>query len=475
MKIFDLIGTCLRNLLRRKVRTLLTVIGVVVGCCAIIVMLSLGIAVDQNMSAMLAQMGDLNVITVQGDYGGGMMVMKAASGGVAIGGSSSGGKTSEKPKLNDEALATFQELDGVEVVSPFLQSSYENFTIYGGKNDRYRLTGQVTGMDLASMDKFGYQLKEGALPTGTDFKGVCIMGQNTAYQFMDTKRKRNNMVDNWPDAQGNVPDPFVNPMEDPMELTINKGAPDNETGSYKSAGKNYEHKLKTAAVFVEDWNKGDETSYGIVVDINWLKQLITDYNKVNGVKASKDGILYSSVRVRVKDLNNVDDVQQKITDMGYESSSMETYRKSMQDQVKSQQMFLGGLAAVSLFVAALGITNTMIMSIYERTREIGVMKVLGCVVGNIRTIFLMEAGCIGFLGGCIGVVLSYIISFLVNTFPSLVSAAGGDMGMGGSVSVIPPWLVLLALAFSTAIGLISGLQPANRAVKISALEAIKQD
>ncbi|HAG56504.1 MAG TPA: ABC transporter permease, partial [Ruminococcaceae bacterium] len=122
----------------------------------------------------------------------------------------------------------------------------------------------------------------------------------------------------------------------------------------------------------------------------------------------------------------------------------------------------------------------MIMSIYERTREIGIMKVLGCVVGDIRTVFLMEAGLIGFGGGVIGVILSFAISLVLNMLGG--GGLGGMMGGyyydesgAGQISVIPIWLVGLALVFSTLIGLISGFSPANRAVKISALEAIKHE
>ena len=106
------------------------------------------------------------------------------------------------------------------------------------------------------------------------------------------------------------------------------------------------------------------------------------------------------------------------------------------------------------------------------------MKVLGCFIGNIRGIFLMEAGMIGLLGGIIGTLISYGISFFMNTFMggglASVIGFGGEDG-GGEISIIPIWLVLLALAFSTMIGLISGYYPANRAVKISALEAIKNE
>jgi len=171
---------------------------------------------------------------------------------------------------------------------------------------------------------------------------------------------------------------------------------------------------------------------------------------------------------------------------------MENIRKPMQVQALKQQMTLGGLGAISLFVAALSITNTMVMSIYERTKEIGVMKVLGCMVGNIRSVFLMEAGVIGFMGGVIGIIISYIISYIINIvgngltgglsggisggFGMVVSSGyyGGGGGMA-QTSIIPWWLALGALVFATLIGLISGYSPANRAVKISALEAIKNE
>ena len=144
-------------------------------------------------------------------------------------------------------------------------------------------------------------------------------------------------------------------------------------------------------------------------------------------------------------------------------------------------MVLGALGGVSLLVAAIGIANTMMMSIYERTREIGVMKVLGCVVGNIRTLFLMEAASIGLLGGVLGIGISYGLSYALNHLVAGSNALGGMLGFGMmdgmqvNISVIPPWLVLLALVFSTCVGIISGFYPANRAVKISALEAIKHE
>lgn len=166
--------------------------------------------------------------------------------------------------------------------------------------------------------------------------------------------------------------------------------------------------------------------------------------------------------------------------MGFRTSSMESIRKPMEQEARQKQMMLGGLGAISLFVAALGITNTMIMSISERTREIGVMKSLGCFVKDIRRIFLLEAGCIGFLGGIAGAILSYGISALMNFASARTASDSLDFMMGAvaepsKLSVIPWWLAVFAVLFSVAIGVGAGYYPANKAVKISALEAIKHD
>ena len=169
-----------------------------------------------------------------------------------------------------------------------------------------------------------------------------------------------------------------------------------------------------------------------------------------------------------------------IKNLGYSTESMESIRKPMEKEARQKQLMLGGLGAISLIVAALGITNTMIMSISERTKEIGVMKSLGCYVYDIRVLFLAEAGAIGFIGGIIGCAISFVISLIINLVSlgpdpaNLLPAILGGEGIT-RVSVIPPWLYLFAVVFSIFIGLGSGYYPANKAVQVPALEAIKSD
>ena len=223
------------------------------------------------------------------------------------------------------------------------------------------------------------------------------------------------------------------------------------------------------------YSKGYETVEGVIVSGTNLSKLL---NKVQ--EPAKKTLPDDSVLEKVSSIDRVADIELEIKAMGYGTESMESIRKPMEKEARQKQMMLGGLGAISLFVAALGITNTMIMSISERTREIGIMKALGCYVTDIRVMFLSEAGAIGLIGGVIGCLISVIASVVINlvslgaSWENLLPAVVGGEGIS-RLSVIPPWLLLFAIFFSVLIGLGSGYYPANKAVRIPALEAIKSE
>ena len=149
------------------------------------------------------------------------------------------------------------------------------------------------------------------------------------------------------------------------------------------------------------------------------------------------------------------------------------YRLLEQMEVQTVHLVLCGIGSITLLVAAIGIINTMVMSIYERTREIAIMKVIGATFNDIRMMFLAEAGLIGLLGGIFGLIFSYTLSFLLNKFA--VGFMGGIGAEGSAISVIPWWLAVFAIVFSILIGLLAGVYPANRAVKLSPIEAMRNN
>ena len=304
---------------------------------------------------------------------------------------------------------------------------------------------------------------------------VC---EYTGYNFYDSRRSNNSPKRyRWQgqtDANGNELPPFVDVDKDKMTLTITNGD-DTKTQTWE---------LEVVGKLQQDASKGWWTQSGIIMSMQNLKVIEDAYNKMAKIKDTDSS--YDQVYVKVDDLKNVGDVEEAIHDLGFQNTwSSNQQREDMQKQVFRSQMIFGGVAAVSLLVAAINIINTMTMAIYERTREIGVMKVLGCEINNIRTMFLMESSCIGFIGGVLGVLISLLVSFILNNLTTIMASFGqyvdlsGIMGGYGAssstISIIPPWLMLGALVFATLIGLVSGILPANKAVKISALEAIRHD
>ena len=169
--------------------------------------------------------------------------------------------------------------------------------------------------------------------------------------------------------------------------------------------------------------------------------------------------------VKCDEIDNVLEIKKKIEDMGFGASCIQEWLEQSEQQIKQTQYLLGAIGGVSLLVAAIGIMNTMMMSIYERTKEIGIIKVLGCRMSNIAALFLTEAAYIGFFGGALGLGLSYGLSVALNNF--LVDS--------GFRSVIPAYLAVGALVFSVVVALISGLYPALRAMKLSPLAAIRNE
>lgn len=456
MRISDLLALSFENLRRRRGRTTLTIIGVIVGTCSIVVMVSLGIAMNVGFDEMISQWGDLTQIQVYNW--------------------STNGSASTQ-KLDDKMVKKLDEIEHVKIATPIYQPRYLSAQIVAGNGDRYVMdAGSIAGIYPEAIKDLEYELVSGKYlettpSSGTLKKIPVLVGQYAGYSFTDSKKRGQKAYRDRSqvDANGNPVAPFVDVNKDKLTLKTIKQSDDSKQLTYA---------LTVSGVMLEDYKKGYVTSAGVVMDLNTVKRLEQEYMKANNIKDATYGKQgYDNVFVKVDDVANVEAVEKAIKEYGYETYSMSSERERMREQSQMIQLVLGGIGAVSLFVAALSIANTMTMAIYERTREIGVMKVLGCKLSKIREMFLFEAAMIGMVGGVAGVGISYGLSFLLNHFgPALQGSLGGMLPMYGSkVSVIPLWLAAVGIAFSTGIGIVSGIMPANRAVKISALEAIRHE
>lgn len=445
----DLFAICARNLLRRRTRTLLAVIGVVVGTCAIIVMMSIGFGLSAGFQEQIESYGNLHLIDVY-------------SGGGGMGGQNgmdSGNK--DYGKLNDRTISIIGKMPEVDGVSPII-SEYMTFAI-----GKYVMSSEVIGIRPEVMEKFGYELQDGRLLTAGD-KNTVVFGNQVPSWFYNPRKTEGS---SWGgEAQVNV-------ITDKMMMTGDmsygqKRRPGEETDDIKYT----EYKVKGVGVLA---NPNDESAWSVFMDFDSLKKVQDDLKRarketVSGTQSTE----YNQAKVYVGNIDDVESVSEYIREtLGLQTNSLNDWLKSMQDTAHMIQGILGGIGAISLLVAALGIANTMIMSIYERTKEIGVMKVIGANLKDIRKMFLLEAAMIGGLGGLLGVIISFIISILMNTvLLPFMQAALGAMGGGGSVvSIIPWWVALGGFVFAIFIGVASGYYPARRAMRLSALESLKNE
>lgn len=447
MSKFDILLMAWQNLLRRKVRTALTVLGVLIGTTSIVVMISLGIGLKESLTANMAQWGSLNEITIN-SY---------------IRFDEDGNPMGDSKALNDDAIEELRSLPGVVGVTPV----YE----IGGEASWGKLEGYMSlvGIDPSEMSNFEFTAYRGRLLEDQDRFNLVVGGQ-VGYNFYDPNKAWHPDDEvPWEDRLKDEYNPTLKMIDE--RIAIN-------TRNYNT-GKS--RKFNFNVVGMLDPQMMDK-SWSAYVPLDELKEIRKFVNAGTNTRPSKpkpgepqgpSPDDYDTIWVKSESIDRTKELSQEIKDLGYQAWSMADNLEGIEDMSRTIQAVLGGIGAITLLVAAIGIINTMIMSIYERTREIGVMKVIGASFSDVRLLFLTEAGLIGLAGGVVGLGFSYSLSFLVNKF----AAGMTDLGMGGgpdvAISLIPPWLALFSLVFSFMIGLLAGIYPANRAVKISPIEAIR--
>ena len=433
----DMIDMALRNLWKRRLRTALTVLGVVIGTASIVVMVSIGIGMNKGFASQLENWGSLQVIDVYPS--GGMEYDKATD---------SMKQTKKQDELNAKAVESFRQMEHVEAVSPVIN---EYLYLVTGK---LVADASIIGIEPGAMTALGYQVAEGRALTEEDSKAIVVGG---SVEFYNPKLS-------WEMRYSSEP-PKVDVLNEKLSLTWD----------WNYGTRNADKSIKPIKVDAVGMLPADgNNSWSIIMPIKELENLQKEKKKWeesqsegNTSSNSRKSKEYERVMVKVDEIDNVQKVQQQIKDMGFRASSLTDQLDAMKETTRMLRLVLGAIGAISMVVAAISITNTMVMAIYERTKEIGIMKVIGASLKDIKGLFLTEAAFIGFSGGIIGIIVSYGASFLVNF---VAQRQGSTMQ-----SAIPIWLALGGVAFSTAVGVIAGYLPAKRAMKLSALMAIKTE
>ena len=161
----------------------------------------------------------------------------------------------------------------------------------------------------------------------------------------------------------------------------------------------------------------------------------------------------------------------KINERGFQAYSEKEYADSMERMLKIAQVVLAGIGMIALLVAVIGISNTMMTAVYDRIKEIGILKVLGCDPDELLYLFLLESGILGAIGGALGVAVSYLITHLgVNRIATKLM----ELDPGEQLAVIPWWLAVAAILFAICLGVIAGYFPARWAAKLRPIDAVNK-
>jgi len=493
MRVFDIFRFALRNFFRRKARSLLTILGVVIGTMSVVIMLSISEALDVGSMQMVEQWGSLTEITVQPDWSG----------------------EEGAPKLTDNLVALINTLDHVEAIMP-VRTMRVAFRVTRGREELPWV--QFISVNMAALPLFGQELELGrwAMPDGSY---EMLMGYEVPFSFMRPGRYEDmKQAVNWDwDWETQTETITINPLpSDPTQEDI-RVVP----GYSVEPGQPRPRAINTEVVGVLKWGRNNWRYNGsVIMDSVAFDKLEAELQRASGQNPNNNGggfsgggvIIggrggsvsvampapirpgqspgrsgqeeeqdkYETITIKVDHMDNVLTVQQALRDLGLGNRQIHSNMDNLEhvrEQTAFLRMMLGIIGLVAFLVAALGIANTMIMSTYERTREIGVMKVMGCKLGDILNMFLCESAIIGMFGGAVGVGLSFLASFILNNFVdgSLFGLGGGWGGGDFAMSIIPYWLPGAGLVFTAAVGIVSGLYPSIRAMRMSTLEAIKNE
>lgn len=438
MRFSDNLSFAVRDLNRRKKRTLLTSIGIIVGTILILLMVSLGIMLKGFLIQTIDSGSSSKVVTVE--------PFKADSNLKDIKNYTTWLKTNFE-KIDDSTLSDIKKISGVNQIQAYISGDLARIELNG---NTYNATFPIVGYNL-NYNVFLNSQIDSAKTSSKNVKFKPIIAGTTL-----TKNNENDVLV----GESLLKDLGVTNANDIIGKQITfvlnniNGTP--ITPVYKT--------FTVAGVISKDLSDGNK----IVMSIGNAASLIGVLQYTNNFM---DTYGYNGVKIEATNISDVSSIQNALTSLGYKTSSNESTTQEINKSFNNVTLMLSILGIIVLIVAAIGIINTMIMAVHERTKSIGVMKSLGASSSDILSMFLFQSAVIGFIGSVIGSIISFGLFKLISYYVEhTLLKQGFSLNL---LNTIPWWLIAATIAFSIVISLLAGIYPAIRASKLDPIEALR--
>ena len=459
MSLRDAFQLALRNLRQSKLRTALTVMGVAIGIASLAGMVSLGVGLQDQFVGRFMQSGMFDSITVMpgnvqvnGPFGGGR-----GRGGRGGRGARPVDDTPVKP-LDDAALTELAALANVKDVYPMLRVPVE---VKFGETTEFTA---AAGIPMSTKGTGPFQTITHGEFFAADTEPVAMLSLPMANRLVESN-----------------PEQLIG-----KEVTLGYAKPSGAPAAAAFPGmppvmqvQRVETRYRIVGIVERETGPmamGGSMVSGLMIPLPKAReinaQVVAAQQSVMRGRSAVDGV-FQTVTVKVAAPQHTQDVQEQIKKLGYSAFSLNDALQGAKRAFLILDIILGLIGSIALAVASLGIMNTMVMSILERTREIGIMKAIGGSDSDVRRIFLIEASAIGVLGGIFGLFLGWVVGRIINFGANQYIVSQG--GNAGDLFSLPIWLIAAAMGFAVFVSLAAGAFPARRAARLDPIQALRHD
>jgi len=459
MIVSDTISLALRNLGQAKLRTTLTTLGVAIGIASLAGMVSLGVGLEEQTVGRFMSSGVFDSVTVlPGQTGGAFGLGGRGRGrGANRDRGTAPPETPRKP-LDDAAIAEIAAVPDVKEVYPNIAVPIEV------QFEQEQAFATLSGVPLSQRDQGAFQTFAAGTFFADDSTRACILTLEFVRRL--TTKAAQALIGQ------DITIGYAAAAVTPANAAAGMAPPRRVTQSFTIVGI---VERPGGALPLAGGNLS-----GVMIPLEQARPIgaeaIVGRQSILGTPPAAANRTYNSLTIKVRRAAAVPDVQERVKALGFTTFSVQDALENAKRVFVILDIVLGLIGSIALAVSSLGIVNTMVMSILERTREIGIMKAIGGSDADVRGIFLVEASAIGFLGGISGVGLGWLVGRVINFGANWYvrsQQAGGPTDL--NLFALPLWLIGGAIGFSILVSLIAGSYPARRAARLDPIQALRHD